>query len=141
MTTPEIGKLERVPLRTVWPDEARDFTPWLAQNLERLGAELGLELKLVRQEATLPGGAGRVDILAKQNGSDADVVIENQLNGSDDPHCLKLLGYAANAGADILVWVASGFTEYHRSILTWLNKGDSIAVYAVEVSACRINGP
>lgn len=139
MTTPELGKLEYVPVREIWADEARDFTPWLSQNLDRLGAEIGMELKLVRQEVTLPGGAGRVDILAKQIGSDADVVIENQLDVGDDGHCLRLLGYAANVGADILVWVASGFTEYHRSILAWLNKGDSIAVYAVEVSACRIN--
>ncbi|MCY3692272.1 MAG: DUF4268 domain-containing protein [Chloroflexota bacterium] len=138
MTTPEIGKLEPVGLRSIWPDEARDFTPWLAQNLDLLGAELGMELELDRQEVTLPGGAGRVDILAKQVGSGATVVIENQLEVSDDGHCLRLLGYAASIGADILVWVARGFTEYHRSIVKWINNTDSINIYAVTVESWRI---
>ena len=137
MSTSDIGKLEPVGLRTIWADEAQDFTPWLARNLDRLGAELNMDLALVGREATLPG-AGRADILAKQVGSDADVVIENQLGNSDDDHCLRLLGYAANADANILVWVARRFTQYHRSILKWLNNGDIIDVYAVEVDAWRI---
>jgi hypothetical protein len=40
---PEINALEPVSLRQVWPDEARDFTPWLAAHLHLLGAELNLE--------------------------------------------------------------------------------------------------
>ena len=40
---PEINALEPVSLRQVWPDEARDFTPWLADHLHLLGAELNLE--------------------------------------------------------------------------------------------------
>lgn len=137
MTIPEIGQLEPVSPSTIWPDEARDFTPWLAQNLDRLAAELHTDLELVQREATLPG-AGRVDILAKQVRSDAPVVIENQLGTSDDDHLLRLLGYAATAEADIVVWVARSFTQYHRSIVRWLNNGDTINVYAIEVKAWRL---
>ena len=134
---PEINALEPVSLRKAWPDEARDFTPWLANHLHLLGAELNLALELVAVEATLPA-AGRVDIIAQQVSTMAKVVIENQLEVSDDSHCLRLLGYAANADANILVWVARDFTDYHRSILSWLNESDNIAVYAVAVRAYRV---
>ena len=53
-----LGSLEPVDLRTIWPDEARDFTPWLAQeeNLRRLSDALNLELELdrARCRATFP---------------------------------------------------------------------------------------
>ena len=111
--------------------------PWLAEHLHLLGSKLNLALQLVAVEATLPE-AGRVDIIAEQVSTEAKVVIENQLGVSDDSHCLRLLGYAANAEANILVWVAQDFTDYHRSILSWLNESDTIAVYAVAVRAYRV---
>ena len=67
------------------------------------------------------------------------VVIENQLEQSDDSHCLRLLGYAATAEAYILVWVAQHFTTYHRSILNWVNEADTIDVYAVTVHRVKDN--
>ena len=39
-----IGKIERVPLREVWKNEAKDFTTWLFENLEVLGEELDMDL-------------------------------------------------------------------------------------------------
>ena len=135
----EIHVLEAVELRDFWPHEAHCFTPWLAENLSLLGAELNMVLEREGEEMTLPG-AGRVDILARQATTGARVVIENQLGSSDDSHCLRLLGYAANADANILVWVARDFSDYHRSILSWLNESDNIAVYAVEVRAFLVGG-
>ncbi len=134
---PEIRALEPVSLRKAWPYEAHDFTPWLAKHIDRLADVLNLSLERVRTEVRLPD-AGRVDIYARQAGTDAVVVIENQLGESDDSHCLRLLGYAANADANIVVWVARDFTSYHRSILEWLNEADTIDVYAVAVRAYRV---
>ena len=134
---PEIQSLKPVNLREAWPNEAHDFTPWLAENIDRLGATLNLRLEQVQEEVTLPG-AGRVDICAQQAETGAMVVIENQLEASDDSHCLRLLGYAANAEASILVWVARTFSSYHRSILEWLNEADTIDVYAVALRAYRV---
>ncbi len=134
---PEIQPLKRVRLREVWPNEALDFTPWLADNIDLLGAKLGLSLEQVQKEVTLQD-AGRVDIYARQAETGAKVVIENQLEESDDSHCLRLLGYAANAEANILVWVARAFSSYHKSILEWLNDADTIHVYAVTVRAYRV---
>ncbi|MCE2469027.1 MAG: DUF4268 domain-containing protein [Dehalococcoidia bacterium] len=133
----EIHELKPVGLRDAWRHEARNFTPWLAERLDLLGRKLNLKLELVETEALLRPG-GFVDILAKQAGSGANVVIENQLNQSEDSHCLRLLGYAANADTDILIWVAEDFSPYHRSIVTWLNRSDSINVYAVRVRAYRV---
>ena len=50
-----LGSLEHVDLWTIWPDEARDFSPWLAQeeNLRRLSEALNLELELDVMEAVL----------------------------------------------------------------------------------------
>lgn len=123
-------------LWNVWSNETHDFTPWLVNNIDRLAATLNLNLKDVEKEKTL-SGAGRVDIYALEEETDAPVVIENQLGWSDNDHCLRLLGYAASAEASILVWVAGEFDSYHRSILRWLNETGKIDVYAVVVRAYR----
>ncbi|MBT6936550.1 MAG: DUF4268 domain-containing protein, partial [Candidatus Marinimicrobia bacterium] len=43
-----LERLEKVELRDFFKDEARDFTPWLAEenNLELLGETLGLDIEL-----------------------------------------------------------------------------------------------
>ena len=133
----EIHSLRPMNLRDVWPHEAHDFTPWLAEHLDWLGDALGLELELVRTEVSLPH-VGKVDILARQTETGAKVVIENQLGDSDGSHCLRLLGYAAGAEAYILVWVARQFSDYHRAILDWVNEPDTIDVYAVTVQAYQV---
>ena len=73
--------IEDVDIRELWPNEARDFTPWLAQNLGLLGEKLGMHLELVSQEE--PVGPYYLDILAKDVNSDALVAIENQLEWTD----------------------------------------------------------
>ena len=49
----DLGEIQRVDLREVWPNEAQDFTPWLAENLGQLGAALGLDLELWSSEAAV----------------------------------------------------------------------------------------
>lgn len=43
----ELGKITRVDLHAMGPNEATDFTPWLAENLEFLGSDLGMDLELI----------------------------------------------------------------------------------------------
>ena len=121
-----------VPVRQVWMNEARDFTPWLAKHLPSLGEALGLKLELVQEEAAV--GHYNVDILADDAISGALVVIENQLQWTDHDHLGKLLTYAGWHDANTLIWVAPAFYEEHRAALDWLNRWtpEVIQVFGVE---------
>ena len=79
-----LGTIERVDLREVWPHEAQDFTPWLADNLDSLGEALGLDLELRTAEAAV--GTFSLDVLAHDLGSDRAVIIENQLEATNHDH-------------------------------------------------------
>ena len=133
MATPESESANRVVLRTVWPDEAQDFTPWLAKNLHRLGEKIGEELTIERTEAP-SWERRRLDILAK-TGDGAKVAIENQYGESDDDHFTRLIEYAANHDAREIVWVAEKFWEFHLRKIAWLNKvmNTNAKIHAVAV--------
>jgi hypothetical protein len=45
-----LGTLERVDPRTVWQNEAHDFTPWLLDNADRLAEALGIDIELEAAE-------------------------------------------------------------------------------------------
>jgi hypothetical protein len=135
-----LGSLEPVDLRTIWPDEARDFTPWLAQeeNLRRLSDALNLELELDRVEAAV--GPYSADIVATDASSNSKVVIENQLEKTNHDHLGKVLTYASGLEARILIWIAKKFTDEHRQTFDYLNECTSgrLRLYGVEVEVLRI---
>jgi hypothetical protein len=63
----ELGLLKNVPPRIKWTSEAREFTPWLAQNINSLNDALGLELEVENIEVAC--GPYSADILAKDTGT------------------------------------------------------------------------
>lgn len=144
MIEQSLGRLERVELRNIWSSEASHFTPWLAreENLAVLGEALGLDLELEAQER--PVGPFRADLLCKDIGSGAWVLVENQLEGTDHKHLGQLLTYASGLEAAVIVWIAGRFTEEHRSTLDWLNKitDESFRFFGLEVELWKIgNSP
>ena len=135
--------IQRVDVHSMWPNEAHDFTPWLAGHLDLLGAELGLTLEEVGQEAAV--GPYFLDILAKtpgEDGGDVLVAIENQLESSDLHHLGQLLTYATGLDARVAVWVAPEFRRQLAEALHRLNEWthDGISFHAVQVEVVKGEG-
>ena len=134
-----LGKIEKIALREVWPNEAQDFTPWLAEHLSILGESLGLDLELESSEA--PVGPFALDVLATDLGSRRRVVIENQLEFTDHDHLGKLLTYASGYEAGVVDWLAREFRDEHRAALDWLNQhtDENTDFFGVVVEAWKID--
>ena len=57
-----LGTLEEIKdLRMVWPHEALNFTPWVAENVDLLGDAVGLDITVDETESS--GGDVRADFL------------------------------------------------------------------------------
>lgn len=137
MCVPELGSIEEVNIRTVWPHEASCFTPWLADNISLLSEALGMDLEKGETEKQL--GSLFVDILTKDSAGQT-VVIENQLEATNHDHLGRLLIYAAGYEARIVIWVAARFTDEHRAAIEWLNTEtrNRVAFYGAEVRVVKI---
>ena len=134
-----LGEIKQVPLRKIWKNEAYDFTPWLSENIERIGEAIGIELEFESKEVSV--GPYSADILAKDTGTDKFVVIENQLEKTNHDHLGKCITYASVLDASAVVWIASNFTEEHKKALDWLNDhtSDEIGFYGVKVELWQID--
>ncbi len=137
MTT-TLAQLSDVHLRDAWPDEARDFTPWLAKNIDRLAKTLGLDLDPPEMEVAVEQYSA--DIVTSESGTDNRVLIENQLERSDHRHLGQILTYLAGLEAKRVIWIARDFDEAHLSAVRWLNEytSDAFAFFAVRLRAVRI---
>lgn len=140
MTNQPLSSIERVDLRNIWPNEAANFTPWLAENISALGNALGMDLVLQEREA--PVGGYSLDVLATDVNGNRPVIIENQLEITDHDHLGKLLTYAAGFDADVVVWLTREFRDEHRQALDWLNQrtGQETQFFGVVVELWQIDG-
>ncbi|MBI2258995.1 MAG: DUF4268 domain-containing protein [Flavobacteriia bacterium] len=135
----ELGILKTVTPRQKWNNEARDFTPWLANNISELNKALGIELEVENTEVSV--GPYSADILAKDTGTDNYVVIENQLEKTNHDHLGKAITYASVLDASMIIWIATEFTEEHKKSLDWLNDhtNDEISFYGVQLELWQID--
>ncbi len=129
--------LERVTAKMAWGKEAVDFTPWLSENLDRLGGALGLALSLRAVEH--PVGRYYLDVLC-EDARGRTVIIENQFERTDHDHLGKLLTYASGTRADVIIWVAESFTDEHLGAVAWLNDNTlpGVGFFAVRVEVLQI---
>ena len=110
----------RVRPRKIWQHEARDFTPWLAENLACLAGALNIELAFEAREKNI--GEFRADLVCRNPLDNSRIVIENQLNKSDHGHLGQVLTYAAGLQAVTIVWISEKFRDAHRLALDWHNE-------------------
>lgn len=131
-------KQKQISPRKMWPNEAQNFTPWLAENIAELGDRLGMELEVVGQEVSV--GPYSADILAKDINTDAYIVIENQLEKTNHDHLGKSITYASALNAKTIVWIATDFTEEHKKALDWLNDNtnEDLAFWGIQLELWQI---
>lgn len=141
--TQKLGKLEEMKdLREIWPREAQDFTPWLAEddNMAILADALGLDITVEDTES--PVGDFSVDIFASETGTGRKIIIENQMEDTDHDHLGKLITYASGKSADVVVWVVRHAREEHKAAIEWLNNhtDEAIGFFLCEVKVFKIGG-
>lgn len=135
----DLGELKAIQLRTKWTNEARDFTPWLALNIDYLNSAVGLELEVENTEVAV--GPYSADVLAKDIGTGKYVIIENQLEKTNHDHLGKAITYASVLDASYIIWIASDFSDEHKKALDWLNDHttDSIGFFGVKLELWQID--
>lgn len=135
-----IAQIDEHELRSVWENEERDFTRWLTENIELLGAELGIEIEDARAEEAI--GDFSADIVAREMNTGETIVIENQYYKTDHDHLGKLLTYSAGKRAGFTMWLAEEFRPEHRSVLEWLNESGpkDVKFFAIKPRIMSIEG-
>ena len=136
-----LGKLKEIKdLRKVWPHEALDFTPWLAEedNLTLLADAVGLEITVDETESGV--GDFNVDIYATETGTDRKIIIENQLEESNHKHLGQIITYAAGKEAGCIIWIVKRAREEHAKAIEWLNShlDQSVDLFLIEIELWRI---
>ena len=134
-----LGTLKEITdLRSIWPHEALNFTPWVAENVDLLADAVGLDITVDETESSV--GDFNVDIYASETGTDRKIIIENQLEDTDHDHLGKLITYASGKGADVVIWVVKYAREEHKAAVEWLNNhtDDKIGFFLCEIKLFQI---
>ena len=135
-----LGRLKKVDLRDFFKDEARDFTPWLAEeeNLELLGETLGLDIELEDTEVRI--GKFSADIVGLDMSSNRTIIIENQLEKTNHDHLGKIITYGAGKDAGIVIWICKKIQQEHRKGLDYLNdiSTEDYSFFGIEMELWKI---
>lgn len=136
-----LGKLTEVKdLRTIWPHEALDFTPWLIEedNITLLSDAIGIDITVSERESSV--GDFSLDIFAIETGTDKKIIIENQLGDTDHDHLGKLITYASGKDANTIIWIVKKAREEHKAAIEWLNNhtDEEIGFFLCEIKLYKI---
>ena len=116
-------------LTEAWRGEAADFTPLLADQIDAVGAAIGVDLASLGETEVQTTGGRRIDIVARgEDGS--EFVIENQYGRADHDHLTRGLAYAVARRARGLVVVAEQHRDEFRAVAQYLNERAAAGVAA-----------
>ncbi|MBM4054380.1 MAG: DUF4268 domain-containing protein [Planctomycetes bacterium] len=135
----QFGNISNVDLKSIWPSEATDFTPWLSQNISVISDKIGMELEL--QEVEADAGGFSADIVARDISTNKIVIIENQFGTTDHKHLGQIITYASVLGASTVIWIAESLRSEHKAAIDFLNQNlkDTLKFFALEVSLIKID--
>jgi hypothetical protein len=133
----ELGRLERLDLRSFWGEQLPDLTPWFLQNIDLLGETLGIDITPLEREVNVDTGAFNV------LGTDAlgrPIVIDNRMEATDHSQLGQLIVEASGLEAAVVIWVAPHFRDEFRRGLEWLNErtDQQVDFFGVEIGLVRI---
>jgi hypothetical protein len=135
----QLGRLEEVPLRSYWKNEALDFTRWLSlpENLAQLSEEIDMEIHLILAEA--PTGKFNTDILGEDDDGNK-IIIENQLEATNHDHLGKIITYASGHDAKTIIWIVEDVEDEHKRAIEWLNEhtDDDINLFIIRMELWQI---
>jgi ADP-ribosyl-[dinitrogen reductase] hydrolase len=134
----EIRKLEYEDVRKVWKNEAKDFTMWLAENIDHLGDALGMNISVAETEHKV--GSFNVDIFGEDEFGN-NLIIENQLERTDHSHLGQILTYAIGVDAKTIIWISPEPRTEHVEVVQWLNETTPADMrwYIVKLEVLRLS--
>jgi hypothetical protein len=133
----EILRAELVSIRSVWPNEAIDFTPWLETNLDYLSDVLDYRLLPETAKRESSTGSFSVDLVV-ENENGERVVIENQYGKSNHDHLGKVLTYLTSFDAQLAIWIVEEARAEHVKVASWLNDSTDISMFIFRLEVIRI---
>lgn len=138
----QLGKLEQITdLRSIWKHEAKDFTPWLAQeeNLSILSEAIGIDIVLEEKESNV--GDFSVDLYASEEGTGRRIIIENQLEETNHDHLGKIITYASGKDAEVIIWIVKKARDEHKQAIEWLNQhtDERSSFFLIEIELWKID--
>ena len=130
----EVGTIETVAIREVWPTENVGFTPWLQRHIGEPDKVLGLGLSDPQREVS--AGAFSIDLVAETNCG--DVVIENQFGTSDHRHLGQLVTYLSHREVRRAIRIVEKARPEHVKAVETLNGRGVAQIWMVTVRTVRI---
>jgi len=134
----KISMLDYVNIKEIWENEAKDFTTWMADNIDYINDKLGFTLNVLETEKQI--GSFNVDIYCEDEQGNS-VIVENQLERTDHSHLGQILTYAVGVDAKNVIWISPNPRIEHVEVIEWLNEVTPVDMrwYLIKLEAVRID--